>query len=233
MSTTGELAKLTPENLRATAKNLGINPTDFKANSDLMSAIEIAASKKQHELEIKAKAQIRHEAALKSGVDPDAPRRKAPEDVCLDSSPLKVVHFRNLEEPAEGGEPGADIAFTKGSQGFHLYDGHWYNLPECLVTEDPLSQTELIKTVTAFWQQAGLSPKMAKQQTIAVLKSISLPLECTTPVYDQVENKRTGEVTSEMVTTQPRFLFSIIRDSDKDAAIGTLADKPVKESQLV
>lgn len=223
------LAQLKPEELAATAKALDVDPKKYGTSSELVSAVELAAIKKQSTLEAQARLEIKAETAKRLGIDPSKKFRPSPQDVAIANSPLKVVTYRNLESPASGGEPGADLPFTKGSYTFHLFDGHKYHLPLCLVTEEPLEQVELIATLEKFWISAGLIPKKAKAQARGDVLEISLPLRCTIPLFAE-KKLPTGEHVSEIIGTEPRFLFSIHKDSPKDAVIGEVADEPAIET---
>ena len=224
MSTSSNLLELDHDKLVKSAKSFGI-ATDGKTDLQLSDAIEKAAIKKTLRAEREAKAELDKEYNDTLGVLGKKKRRPSIQDVAMRHSRKVIALFKNMEHPAADGEDGADLMFTCGQKSFHLYDNHRFVMPECIVTDDPMSQTELQATLKKFWEGAGLPSKRAEAQSIFDLLQMSLPRRCSYPIHELRPDPRdsTRQV-SVLVRNEPRFFFQIFGDAPTDAELGDLAD---------
>jgi len=224
MSTASQLLELDHAKLVKSAESFGI-ATDGKSDMQLSDAIEKAAIKKTLRAEREAKAELDKEYNDTLGVLGKKKRRPSIQDVAMRNSRKVIALFKNMEHPAADGEDGADLMFTCGQQSFHLYDGHRFVMPECLVTDEPMNQTELQATLQRFWEGAGLPTKRAQSQAISDLLQLSLPRRCSYPIHELRPDPRdnTRQI-SVLVRNEPRFFFQIMGDAPEDAELGDLAD---------
>lgn len=224
MTTSSQLLELDHGQLVASAKTFGI-ASDGKTDIQIADAIEKAAIKKTLRAEREAKAELDKEYNDTLGVLGKKKRRPSIQDVAMRHSRKVIALFKNMEHPAADGQDGADLPFTCGQQVFHLYDNHRFVMPECLVTDDPMGQTELQKTLQKFWEGTGMPSKRAQAQSISDLLEMSLPRRCSYPIHELRPDPRdnTRQI-SVLVRNEPRFFFQIIGDAPKDAELGDLAD---------
>ena len=224
MSTASQLMELGRDKMIESAKTFGIDPKG-KNDLQLAAALEKAAIKQTLKLEQEAKTELRKEKEAQLGVSGRKKRRPSIQDVAIKHSRKVVCLFLNAEHPAADGEDGADLPFTMGSYSFHLYDNHRFVMPECVVTDDPLSQTELQETLYKFWTGAGLPDKRARSQAISDLLEMSLPRRCSYPVFEERTDPRDPKNTiSVMTRTEPRFRFQIFGDAPEGSEVGDMVD---------
>ena len=224
MSTASQLMELGQAKLLEVAKSHGI---DCKGMTELQiaSAIEKASIKQTLKLEAEAKAELKKERESQLGVSGKKKRRPSIQDVLIQHSRKVECLFLNMEHPAADGEDGADLMFSQGQYSFHLFDNHRFVMPECLVTDDPLSQTDLQETAYQFWTGAGLPDKRARSQAISDLLQMALPRRCSYPVFEQRPDPRDSKNTiNVLVRTEPRFRFQIFGTAKPDAELGELVD---------
>lgn len=224
MSTASQLMELGQAKLLEVAKSHGI---DCKGLTELQiaSAVEKHSIKQTLKLEAEAKAELRKEKEATLGVTGKKNIRPSIQDVLIKHSRKVECLFLNMEHPAADGEDGADLPFSKGQYSFHLYDNHRFVMPECIVTDDPLAQKELQEIAYKFWTGAGLPDKRARAQAIFDLLEISLPRQCSYPIFEQRPDPRDPNNTINVLTrTEPRFRFQIFGPAAKDAELGELVD---------
>ena len=224
MSTASSLLELDHGKLVESAKSLSV-ATEGLTDIQLANAIEKAAIKRTLRAEREAKAELDKEYNDTLGVLGKKKRRPSIQDVAMRNSRKVIALFKNMEHPAADGEDGADLMFTCGQQSFHLYDNHRFVMPECLVTDEPMNQTELQGILQKFWEGAGLPQKRAQAQAISDLLQMSLPRRCSYPIHElRTDPRDSTRQISVLVRNEPRFFFQIFGDAPKDAELGDLAD---------
>ena len=224
MTTSSQLLELDHGKLVASAKTFDI-AVEGKTDVQLSDAIEKAAIKKTLRAEREAKAELDKEYNDTLGVLGKKKRRPSIQDVAMRNCRKVIALFKNMEHPAADGEDGADLMFTCGQQSFHLYDNHRFVMPECIVTDDPMSQSKLQGILQKFWEGTGMPSKRTEAQAISDLLQMSLPRRCTHPIHELRPDPRdnTRQI-SVLVRMEPRFFFQIFGDAPEGAELGDLAD---------
>lgn len=232
MSTESKLLELDRPKLEKAAAGLGIDP---KGLSDvvLSERIEKAAIKRTLRFEREAAEELRREREQNLGVLGKSKRRPSPQDVAIKFSRKVIVLYKNLEHPAADGEDGADWQFTMGQHSFHLYDNHRFVMPECLVTEEPLANKELLQKMIEFWVGAGLPETRAKAQAVSDLLQICLVRRCAYPIHEMRQDPRNPDRTiSVLVRYEPRCQFTDMKPAPKNAVLGDIADPENQADRL-
>ncbi|MHC4352797.1 MAG: hypothetical protein ACYTAN_18300 [Planctomycetota bacterium] len=173
----------------------------------LLEAVQLAAIRKEEDLRHKVVEAKRAEALLNLGVDLKGSRKRpAPEDVAILASKKVIAEFINREDSGGPDEPGADVTFQKGSFRFHLFDGIKHVLPECLIVEDIEELPDVTEKVANFFAALGLKKQPAQEAAEGVMRRLSLPITCRTPIYGE-RTLPTGERVPAIKGYRPRFKF--------------------------
>ena len=226
MSTVTELARLSHDELLATAQKVGVkNPS--KDPGTLIRQIESASIAMTLDIENETKTQKRIAAKKHLGSPESKKQRPAPQDIVVKFSKKVIAEFINMEHPSDEQGDGADIEFSAGSTSFHLYDGHRFVMPLAMVSDTPLDEKPLLKKLQAFWVSTGMDAESARHQAVQDLLTVSMPRRCVNPIMKDVTNEATGETTQVVERYQPRFRFVIHGDAPEGAVVGSLMDPEV------
>lgn len=234
-----------PEQIASAARNLGIKFPKDANDQEKFDMVRLAAIEKQKMLENIADSNVREKLSKKSGVDPMARKRDAPETIAIRASKKVVCLFENRESPPTDDGPGADVTFSVGAFDFHLHDHQLYVMPNVLVTPNPLEEQAVMDALVNFWmaswpKQKPMSRDQAEEAAINVLHSMNLShartrcrqvrrrmVEVSSNKQEIADNFKDGAIIEypEVLPAGHRFEFRIMPQYDKipaNAAIGSL-----------
>lgn len=209
-------------------------PPALNDKAKLKELIVLGTLKRDKAMEQRALDEAQAERLERLGTDASKPTHPDPETVAIETSPKVFATFINMENPGMDGEMGADVAFTVGGKyRFHLWDGQTHVLPQCLITEHPESDENLVARMTDYWKGLRLSERKAAKQAVDHLRTMTLMGRCVYPVFEMKQDPRDpNRMVPRHVRNAPRFRFSDIRPAPVDADYGLVVNAAAETEAL-
>lgn len=249
-----DLNEMSGQELKDLAKKMNVKIAPNAGEEVVRDAIFVENAKREQRLKARATAELEQEAVSKLDLSNQAGARPLPEDVAILASKRFYVKFINLEQPADGPEPGATAEFTKGTFGFALYDGRIHCLPGALLAESIEQVPQVLEALTTFFRNAGLPlaktprvpgagdmarsviARLSIMGQIAVDKTRQVNTSATYPIFSDVKLP-TGEQVSRLTAVRKRWDLQVIGEAAPDTPFGLVTDPQeidnARNSQLV